>query len=139
MYRFLEPEVTQVDVDMQSMSIVGNVVNYMFLFVLFFIGCYGLYTVIRLGRQRELFPNRLMYPNYCRISDCIDAEGFICYIRPRLTILSIIMLIFGLLFLLQQFVPVLDHLYVYTAAMALPVVAYIWFTRCLKKASRIFW
>lgn len=139
MYQFLVPEVTQVDVDMKSMSILGNVINYMFLFVLFFIGCYGLYTVIRLGRQRELFPNRLMYPNYCRISDCFDAEGYICYIRPRLSILSVIMLIFGTLFLLQQLVPLLDNLYLYTAAMAIPVAAYLWFNRCLKKAARIFW
>ncbi len=139
MYQFLEPEVTQVDVDMQSMSMVGNVINYMFLFILFFIGCYGLYTVIRLSKQRELFPNRLMYPNYCRIAECTDPEGFMGYIRPRLIILSIIMLISGVMFLLQQFIPILDDIYLYTAAMIVPVAAYIWFTRCLKKAARLYW
>ena len=139
MHYFLDAEVTEVDVNMKSMSILGNMINYMFLFVLFFIGCYGLYTVIRLGREGALFPNRLMYPNHCRIVECVDAEGFMDYIRPRLTILSVIMLIFGVVFLLQQFIPILDDLYVYTAAMALPVAAYIWFNQCLKKAARLFW
>lgn len=139
MYRFLEPEVTQVDVDMKSMSMVGNVINYMFLFILFFIGCYGLYTVMRLKKERTLFPNRLMYPNYCRIAECVDAEGFMDYISPRLIILSIVMLISGILFLLQQFLPILDNIYVYTGVMAVPVAVYIWFTRCLKKAARLYW
>ena len=139
MYLFLDAEVTQVDVDMKSMSIVGNIINYMFLFVLFFIGAYGLYTVIRLGKERALFPNRLMYPNDCRIAECIDSEGFMDYVRPRLTILSVVMLIFGVVFLLQQFIPILDDIYLYTAAMIVPVAFYIWFTRCLKKAARLYW
>ena len=139
MHYILDAEVTQVDVDMKSMSILGNVINYMFLFVMFFIGGYGLYTVIRLKKEQALFPNRLMYPNYCRIVECVDPEGFMDYVRPRLTILSVIMLLFGAVFLLQQFVPILDNIYLYTAAMAVPVIFYIWFTRCLKKAARLFW
>ena len=103
-------------------------------------GCYGLYTVIKLRRSYMLFPNKFLYPGNCTMDTCIDEGGFIDFILPRLTILSLIMLVLGIFFSLVFFVfPQWESWLTDLLSMLLPVSAYVWYMLIQRKAANLFW
>ena len=103
-------------------------------------GCYGLYTVIKLRRSYMLFPNKFLYPGNCTMDTCIDEGGFIDFILPRLTILSLIMLVLGVFFGLVFFVfPQWESWLTDLLSMLLPVSAYVWYMLIQRKAANLFW
>ena len=73
-----------------------NTLDLFLLLTLLAVAVYSLYLVIRLRRTRELFPSRFLYPGNCEPEDCIDPDGFIDYILPRLTLLSSIFFVMTL-------------------------------------------
>ncbi len=117
----------------------SGVVSGLFLIVVLFFGGYGLNGVLRLRRERSLFPNRLMYPNYCPYDECMDPDGYIEYIMPRLTVLSCTMLLSGLVLLLGYFIPTMRSLGISLMVYIVPFVIYVWYSACLKKAIKKFW
>ena len=108
--------------------------------LLFWSGGYGLITVIRLRKSYMLFPNKFLYPGNCTMDTCIDEGGFIDYILPRLTILSVIMLILGVFFFLVFFVfTQWESWLTDVLSMFLPVGVYVWYMLAQRKAAALFW
>ncbi len=108
--------------------------------LLFWSGCYGLFTVIKLRKSYMLFPNKFLYPGNCTMDTCVDEGGFIDYILPRLTILSVIMLVLGVFFVLVFFVfPQWESWLTDLLSMLLPVGAYVWYMLIQRKAAMLFW
>lgn len=110
------------------------------LFLLLFVGVYGLYTVFRLGKKRTLFANHFLYPGNCPPENCLDEEGFIDYILPRLCILSISALLMGIAFGVRLFVfPHVTSLVLELLIMILPLILLVWYAVIQHKASKIYW
>ena len=108
--------------------------------LLFWSGFYGLYTVIKLRKSYMLFPNKFLYPGNCTMETCVDEGGFIDYILPRLTILSVIMVVLGVFFALVFLVfPQWEGWLTDLLSMLLPVSAYVWYMFIQKKAAELFW
>jgi hypothetical protein len=108
--------------------------------LLFWSGGYGLITVIRLRKSYMLFPNKFLYPGNCTMDTCIDEGGFIDFILPRLTILSVIMLILGVFFFLVFFVfTQWESWLTNVLSMFLPVGVYVWYMLAQRKAAALFW
>ncbi len=108
--------------------------------LLFGSGFYALYTVIKLRKSYMLFPNKFLYPGNCTMETCVDEDGFIDYILPRLTILGIIMLLLGVFFALVFLVfPNWESWLTDLLSMLLPVGAYVWYMLIQRKAAELFW
>lgn len=59
-------------------------------------GVYSLYSCIKLKKEQCLFENKILYPSNCHPDDCLDPEGFIQFIVPRMTFFGIMCIIFGI-------------------------------------------
>ncbi|MBR4309050.1 MAG: hypothetical protein IKT58_05595 [Oscillospiraceae bacterium] len=111
----------------------------LFLLVILFFGLYCGYGVLRLRREKVLFPHRLMYPNYCAVDDCTDPVEYYDFILPRITVLSIVMILSGLVQFLSYFIPYLRVLPVSLSVYAVPFVVYLYYSISLRKAAKKFW
>lgn len=56
---------------------------------------YCTYTWLRLLKARALFANSLLLPKGKQPSDCLDEEGYVAYILPRLGVLSLLLLAYS--------------------------------------------
>ncbi len=117
----------------------SGVISIVFLVVILFSGCYGLYGVLRLKKEQYLIPHRLMYPNYHSGEDCNDPVEYMDYILPRLTIFSVVMLLSGLILLVGYFVDGLRSLGMTLILYIAPFVVFLWYNGCLKKAVKKYW
>ena len=72
-----------------------NILDWVMIVLLPAVALYLFYTVFRLRRDRVLFDNKLLYPGGCTKDDCIDPDGFIDYILPRLIIIGAAFLLCG--------------------------------------------
>ncbi len=120
---------------LQSMS---EMLNVLLLVMLLGFGAYGIYTYIRLRRTYEMFPNKFMYPGNCKPEECLDPDGFLDYIMPRVLILSVLMLVCGLAYGVY-YVMKLDLFWVDIASMVVPVAILIWYAVAQRKASKLYW
>ena len=59
-------------------------------------GVYALYVVVKLGKNNTLFPNALLVPKDRQVSDCLDEETYVTYMKPRTVILGIVLVLEGL-------------------------------------------
>lgn len=117
----------------------SGVTGIVFLIVILFFGYYGTSSLLRLKKEQALFPNRLMYPNYCPHDECIDPEGYIRFIFPRLAVLSASMLLSGLTLLLSYFIPGIRSLGLSLGLYVVPLAVYLYYSASLKKAAKIYW
>lgn len=115
------------------------VTSIVFLVVILFFGYYGTHALVRLRREKELFPNRLMYPNYCPHDECIDPEGYIKYIFPRLGLLSAVMLLSGVTLLVSFFIPGMRTIGLSLALYGVPFVVYMYYSFSLRRAAKKYW
>ncbi len=118
---------------------VSGVVSILFLVVILFFGGYGFYGVLRLKKEQYLVPHRLMYPNYCSNDECLDPVEYMDFILPRLSILSTVLLLSGVLLLVTFFVDGFRTLGVLLTLYIAPFVVYLWYSGCLKKAAKKYW
>ena len=72
-----------------------NILDWVMIVLLPAVALYLFYTVFRLRRDRVLFDNKLLYPGGCTKDDCLDPDGFIDYILPRLIIIGAAFLLCG--------------------------------------------
>ena len=124
----------------QNMDTMSNVLDVLLLVMLVGSGIYGLYSVIRLRRSCLLFPNKFLYPGNCAPEDCVDEDGFIDFITPRLAALSIALLLMGAAYAVRIFC--FAHIYhwaVEGASLLLPLVAFVWYVVIQRKAAKEFW
>lgn len=59
------------------------------------VGIYCIWLGIAMGRWRELKDNGLLYPNGTNPRDCLDPEGFLAFMRPRMVIFGLVSLVAG--------------------------------------------
>ena len=118
---------------------VTGIVSVVYIIVMLLAGVYVLRSVIQMRRAGELLPNRLIYPNYCPLDECIDPEGFYAFILPRATLLSVALLGFGAFFAVVKIVPALQILWLNLALLVIPFVLILWFGIVLRKAKKRFW
>ena len=118
---------------------VTEIVSVVYIIVMLLAGVYVLRTVLQMRRTGDLVPNRLIYPNYCPIDECIDPEGFYAYILPRATVLSVALLGFGTFFAVAKIVPSLRIVWLYLVLLGVPFLLIIWFSIVLRKAKKRFW
>lgn len=110
--------------------------------------CYVLYTVIKLRMQGKLFPNQLLIPRGSEIEECLDEDGYIAYVTPRLWILGLVVLALGLFCMAdgqwhisQALFPAIEKIefIVSEGCIVLSLVALIWYMFCWSKAKKLFW
>lgn len=102
------------------------------------IGCgiYCLYTWLKLVFTNRLFMNGILVPKGKTEKDCLDEEGYIDYIKPRLGVLAVFTTLYGLFFLLNDNLP--QELIPYPWNLAPLVVVLgvlIWYAACNRKAN----
>lgn len=117
----------------------SSMLDTILLVMLFALGVYGIYTVIRLRREMVLFPNKFLYPGNCDPDSCLDPTEFIFFILPRVTALSVGMLVLGILFALNSHLFHLDHIAIDIATIVLPVAVMVWYAIVQNKAAKRFW
>lgn len=108
-------------------------------------GLYAVYTWFRLLRE-PLFSNPLLIPKDLSPKDCLDAETYVAYIRPRTLILGIIAAISGGVGLIGEATGFLSAvaaaigldvaMFQLIFLVALPLAVVIWFAVCLVRAQR---
>ncbi len=105
--------------------------------VFLFAGCYCLYTAYRLTKATELFDNMLLYPGNCPKELCLDPEGFMAYMRPRIAIFGTLCLPLAAYYVVEIYT-VIPHLveiiqYIFAAGL------FIWGFSVYFRAARRFW
>ena len=113
-----------------------------------FCGIYCLYTGIKLKKLGRLFPSQLLLPKDAKAEDCLDPEGFIEYIFPRLMVVGVICTLAGVaslavsrLELAAQHFPQIPDLefYVVMTCIVLSLASLGWFMFCWVKAKKLYW
>ncbi len=121
-----------------SMDTIG-MLDILLMVMLFGCGIYSLYTVIKLRRTYYLEPNKFLYPANCKPEDCLDADGFIDYILPKLTICGILWLLSGIAFAVNNYVLKFEGWLVYTLTIIVPVAPFVWYMFIQRKSAKEFW
>ena len=103
------------------------------------VALYLFYTVFRLRRDRVLFDNKLLYPGGCTKDDCLDPDGFIDYILPRLIIIGAAFLLCGAFTALVVFIPAMDTLVCNILEIVFPIAAIAWYSFVSRHAAREYW
>lgn len=101
-------------------------------------GIYVLYIWYRLQAVRRLFDSTLLIPRDQRIKDCADPDGYIRYLKPRLLVLGLLLVLYGAVSLANSSL----KLYNDTVGMILNgvmLLVIIWYAVCTRKAFKRFW
>ena len=123
-----------------SLGGMANMLDMLLLVMLILVAAYGLYTVIRLKKEYLLFPNKFLYPSGCTPETCLDQWGYIDFIIPRLTILSVACLVMGVAYGIKVFLfPEVNNLVIELATIFLPFGTLLWYAIVQNKASKTFW
>ncbi len=117
----------------------SGVTSVLFLVVILFFGCYCGYGFLRLRRENSLFAHRMMYPNYCPWDLCLDPEGYVAFIRPRIAILSVAMLLSGLTQLVSYFIPAMRSIGLSLGIYIVPLFVYLCYNSSLRRAAKKYW
>ena len=117
----------------------SGMLSLILLVMLYGSGIYALYTYFRLHRTCELFPNKFLYPGTCTADKCVDVDGFIDFIEPRLLILGIAMFLCGVAYFFYAIVLKANDIAVDIAAIVLPVAVFVWYMLVQRKAAKEFW
>ena len=100
-------------------------------------GLYALRSCMRLKKERVLFENKILYPSNCPPEDCIDPDGFIDYIVPRMSIFAYLCLLAGVGTIVTS---LLD---VGTVLMAVETIAvlfvFIFISVVQNRSAKTFW
>ncbi len=101
-------------------------------------GAYCVYTWLRLLREKKLFKNGLLIPKDLSPEDCLDEEGYIAYISPRLAVLAVVTLLYGIVQMLNNTVLETPFLTFGQSMITLGVVmaVLIWYAVANSKANR---
>ena len=111
-------------------------------------GIYALYTAIKLRKLGRLFSNQLLIPKDSKPGDCLDEEGYVEYVMPRLLILGIALTLSGGVCLADSqwqisamlFPTAADAVfYVSMGGIILCTLAVVWYMICWVRARKLFW
>lgn len=111
-------------------------------------GIYFLYTWWKLRSANRLFANQLLVPKDAKPADCLDEEGYIEYIKPRLLVAGIACTLVGILCLADSqlglttryfsHIPKLDY-YVAQGGNLTCVLIIGWYMFCWVRSRKLFW
>ena len=102
-------------------------------------GLYCMYTWLRLMLGGRLFKNSLLVPKEKSVEDCLDEAGYVAYMKPRLAVLAIVTLIYGVCLTLNDTVaePFLPYPW-YLVPLVVVLGVLIWYAVCNSRANRDF-
>ncbi len=107
----------------------------LFSFLIF--GAMCLYTAFRLRKDQSLFDSFVLYPGNCKRENCLDPEGFIAFMLPRITVAGAACLLIALYYTLG---------YYFALPLAVTVIQYVftgvfllWATLLYHRAAKRFW
>jgi len=113
-----------------------------------FAGGYLLYTWFKLRQTGHLFANQLLVPKDIDPSHCLDEEGYIAYISPRILISGLICAVVGVIctadsvldFSNKYFsqIPNLEY-WIAQGGNLLCLIAIVWYMICWSKARKRYW
>ena len=115
----------------------GNLIDVVIAAMLAGSGVYGIISSLRLKKVGKLFPNKMLYPGRCEPADCVDVEGFIEYIVPKMIIFGILCIILAAGTVVVAFAEVSFSILIFEMAVVVAVFAYIGVVQ--NKASKLFW
>lgn len=111
-------------------------------------GVYLLYVVIKLRQVGHLFPNQILIPKDAKLSDCLDEEGYISFISPRLLIVGLLVTLTALVCLADsqwhlsnQLFPQIPNidLYITEVGIIVSLVAIGLYIAAWMKGRKLFW
>lgn len=113
--------------------------SYLAVLLLVYLGATSLANYIKLRRENYLFPSKTLYPGSCSDTDCLDPDGYIEYILPKLLIMFIGCLL-GIIFeALLLFVFTSLPGWVELICMGLELAMFIWLMIVFNRAAKRFW
>lgn len=118
---------------------VDGMLSLILLVMLYGSGIYALYTYFRLRRTCDLFPNKFLYPGGCKAETCVDVDGFIDYIEPRLLLLGVAMIVCGVAYFYYSMIWKTTFLWADILSIVLPAGIFVWYMVVQNKASKRFW
>lgn len=111
-------------------------------------GVYFLYTWWKLRRSGKLFANQLLIPKDAKPGDCLDEEGYIDYVRPKLLLAGIICALVGIIcladsqldFSAKYFsqIPNLDY-YIAQGGNLVCLATLVGYMICWTRGRKLFW
>lgn len=102
-------------------------------------GIYCIYTYIKIRKTCLLSPNRVLYPGNCKPEDCIDVDGFMDFMLPRVLILGILLVLSGAFLGYMLKVVKYESIGLNVAYMVVPIVFFVWYVIAQRKAAKEFW
>ena len=111
-------------------------------------GVYCLYTALKLRKVGKLFPNQLLIPKDSTPDDCLDEEGCVEYVSPRLLVFGIILTLIGVVCLADSTLhlgaslfPQIENLsfYLVEGGIILALVSWVWYMSCWLKCRKLYW
>lgn len=100
-------------------------------------GIYSLYSCIKVKKEQALIESKILYPSNCPPEDCLDPEGFMSFIVPRMTFFGIMCVIFGIITVITSF---LDMGLIATGVETVAVLAvFVYISIVQNRSSHIFW
>jgi len=117
----------------------GGMLSMFLIVMLFGSAIYALYTYVRLHRTCMLFPNKFLYPGNCPADKCIDVDGFIDFIEPRLLLLGIATLLCGIAYVVYALVLKDSSIWADIATVVIPAGIFVWYMVVQRKAAKEFW
>ncbi|MGM9520984.1 MAG: hypothetical protein ACI3VB_00715 [Oscillospiraceae bacterium] len=103
-----------------------------------FCGIYILYTFFKLHTTGHLFQNSVIVPSGKTPANCKDEKGFIGYIKYRMLILGIVIIIVGVLNVINEFYPIYN-IVVTELLIGVAVAVLVWYCVCSSKAFKKYW
>lgn len=110
-------------------------------------GGYALYTYFRLRKSWGFFDNKFLLPGNCPPEECLDPEGFLEYIHPRLLILGVLCCVAAILCVPVMLPDVAELIglggTLYTVInYVVPLMGFgvfVWYMFCQNRAAKRFW
>lgn len=99
-------------------------------------GVYCMYTWLKLQIGGVLFKNSILVPKELDVSDCVDEAGYVQYMKPRLAVLAIVVMLGSVLMMLNDTVmPVIPYPWS-LVPVVLMVAVLVWYAVCNSHANR---
>lgn len=111
-------------------------------------GGYVLYTVIKLRQMGKLFANQILIPRGSEPGECLDEEGYIAFISPRLWVLGLVVTLLGLLcvadskwHLSTMVFPQVEKIefIISEGSIILSLLVLIWYMAAWMKGKKLYW
>ncbi len=100
-----------------------------------------IYTAIRLSYQKTFFKSQILVPGGCTAESCLNPEGYFGFIRVRLIVFGILILLCCVLEIVGTVLIGLGKLPGEASWFMVfpPIVLVLWFNKVHRKAAMLYW